>query len=54
MARIRNIDKTVSSGPTVELIYITERFIYDAPLNENEASHFQELNEELIKYALDS
>lgn len=54
MRRSRNIRNIVSGGPAIDLISAVERFIYRTPLDENEANHFDELDEDLLQYALES
>ncbi|MFM2661474.1 HNH endonuclease [Vibrio chagasii] len=54
MRRNRNISNIINGGPALDLVSTVERFVYRTPLDDNEAAHFEELNEYLLEYAFAS
>ncbi|ENY6168428.1 HNH endonuclease [Vibrio fluvialis] len=54
MRRNRNIENVVSGGPALDLVSTVERFVYRQPFDANEACHFEELENDLLNYALEA
>ena len=54
MPRNRNVSNIINGGPALDLVSTTERFVYRTPLSTNEAAHFEELEQDLLQYALDA
>lgn len=52
MRRNRNISNIINGGPALDLVSAVERFVYRTPLDGNEAIHFEELDQDLLQYAL--
>jgi len=54
MGRNRNKEYNISGGTTNLLILTAEKFVFEKPIDENEAILFEELTENLEKIALES
>lgn len=54
MRRDLNIDHDVIGGPALELVLAIERYVYRNPSDKNEEVIFQQLDDELLIYALDA
>ncbi|HCG6133607.1 TPA: HNH endonuclease [Vibrio parahaemolyticus] len=54
MRRNRNVSSAISGGPALELISAVERFVYRSPIDQNEEVLFEEINEDLLGYSLES
>lgn len=44
----------ISGGPALDLVSAVERFVYRTPVDRNEELHFEELDRDLLHYALDA
>lgn len=54
MRRNKNMSNIISGGPALDLVSAVERFVYRTPVDRNEELHFEELDRDLLHYALDA
>ena len=54
MQRNRNVSNIINGGPALGLVSTVERFVYRAPIDRNEEVHFEDLDRDLLQYALDA
>ncbi|WP_189459412.1 HNH endonuclease [Jeongeupia chitinilytica] len=54
MRRNRNISSIISGGPSIDLISAVERFVYRNPIDQNESVCFSEIDDDLLRIALEA